>query len=145
VARQYWLLKSEPGAYSYDDLVRIGVDHWDGVRNYQARNNLRAMHAGDLALFYHSVDAKEVVGIARVVCEAYQDPTTADERWSAVDVEAVRAFEKPVGLDQIKGDSELADVALIRQSRLSVVPLSKAEFQRILVLGRTRLPRSRKG
>ncbi len=142
MARQYWLVKSEPSAYSWDDLVREGEDLWDGVRNHQARNNLNSMKLGDLILFYHSVDAREVVGIARVTREGYPDPTTDDPRWVAVDLEPVRPLNKPVTLGQIKNDAALGDMALIRQSRLSVVPLSRPEFQHILTLGETRLPRS---
>ncbi len=142
MARQYWLVKSEPSAYSWDDLVREGEDLWDGVRNHQARNNLNSMKLGDLILFYHSVDAREVVGIARVTREGYPDPTTDDPRWVAVDLEPVRPLNKPVTLAQIKNDAALEDVALIRQSRLSVVPLRRPEFQHILKLGETRLPRS---
>ncbi len=142
MARQYWLVKSEPSAYSWDDLVREGEDLWDGVRNHQARNNLNSMKLGDLILFYHSVDAREVVGIARVTREGYPDPTTDDPRWVAVDLEPVRPLNKPVTLGQIKNDAALEDVALIRQSRLSVVPLRRPEFQHILKLGETRLPRS---
>jgi predicted RNA-binding protein with PUA-like domain len=143
MARRYWLVKSEPSAYSWDDLVREGEDLWDGVRNHQARNNLNSMTRGDLVLFYHSVDARAVVGIARVTREGYPDPTTADPRWLAVDLEPVRPLNKPVTLRQIKNDAALEDMALIRQSRLSVVPISRPEFQHILVLGETRLPRSR--
>ena len=142
MARQYWLVKSEPSAYSWDDLVREGEDLWDGVRNHQARNNLNSMKRGDLVLFYHSVDAREVVGIARVTREGYPDPTTDDPRWVAVDLEPVRPLNKPVTLGQIRNDAALEDVALIRQSRLSVVPLRRPEFQHILTLGETRLPRS---
>ncbi len=142
MARQYWLVKSEPSAYSWDDLVREGEDLWDGVRNHQARNNLNSMKLGDLILFYHSVDPREVVGIARVTREGYPDPTTDDPRWVAVDLEPVRPLNKPVTLAQIKNDAALEDVALIRQSRLSVVPLRRPEFQHILKLGETRLPRS---
>lgn len=142
MARQYWLVKSEPSAYSWDDLVREGEDLWDGVRNHQARNNLNSMKLGDLILFYHSVDAREVVGIARVTREGYPDPTTDDPRWVAVDLEPVRPLNKPVTLGQIKNDAALEDVALIRQSRLSVVPLRRPEFQHILKLGETCLPRS---
>ncbi len=142
MGRQYWLVKSEPSAYSWDDLVHEGEDLWDGVRNHQARNNLNSMKRGDLVLFYHSVDAREVVGIARVTREGYPDPTTDDPRWVAVDLEPVRSLHKPVTLGQIKNDPALENMALIRQSRLSVVPLSRPEFQHILTLGETRLPRS---
>jgi predicted RNA-binding protein with PUA-like domain len=141
MARQYWLVKSEPSAYSWADLVKAGEDLWDGVRNHQARNNLASMKRGDLVLFYHSVDAREVVGIARVTREGYPDPTTDDPRWVAVDIEPVKPFSKPVTLGQIKNDAALGDVALVRQSRLSVVPLGRPEFQRILELGETRPPR----
>ncbi len=142
MARQYWLVKSEPGAYSWDDLVRAGEDLWDGVRNHQARNNLAAMQRGDLVLFYHSVDAREVVGIARVTRESYPDPTTDDPRWVAVDVEPVRPLVKPVSLEQIRRDTRLNDIALVRQSRLSVVPLTRPAFQRVLKLGATPMPRT---
>lgn len=145
MARQYWLVKSEPGAYSWDDLVREGEDLWDGVRNHQARNNLAAMKRGDLVLFYHSVDAREVVGVARVTRESYPDPTSDDPRWVAVDVAPVAPLVKAVTLAQIKQDPALRDVALVRQSRLSVVPLARPEFDRILKLGETRLPRGRSG
>ena len=131
---RYWLAKSEPKKYSWDDLVREGRDHWDGVRNYQARNNLSAMKVGDRVLFYHSVSAKEVVGIAEVVREAYQDPTTEDERWVAVDMVPVEAMARPVTLAEIKTEAQLADIALVRQSRLSVVPLRTAEYRRILAM-----------
>ncbi len=141
MARQYWLVKSEPSAYSWDDLVREGRDLWDGVRNHQARNNLDAMKRGDLVLFYHSVDAREVVGVARVARESYPDPTTEDPRWVAVDIEPVQPLNEPVTLAQIKQDSTLRDMALVRQSRLSVVPLRRLEFQQILKLGETRLRR----
>ena len=135
MAAGYWLLKSEPGAFSWDDLVRLGRDHWDGVRNYQARNNLAAMKKGDKALFYHSVNEKQVVGVAKVVRESYPDPTTDDERWVVVDVAPVHPLKRPVTLAEIKADPELAHISLVRQSRLSVVPLTKAEFDRILGLG----------
>lgn len=141
MAAQYWLVKSEPSAYSWDDLVRDGKGVWDGVRNHQARNNLGSMKRGDLVLFYHSVDAREVVGIARVTRQAYPDPTTDDARWVAVDVAPVQPMARPVTLAQIKNDPALEGVALVRQSRLSVVPLGRPEFQRILKLGETRLPR----
>ena len=128
----YWLVKTEPGAYSWDDFVKLGRDHWDGVRNYQARNNLKLMKEGDEVLFYHSVNAKEVVGIAKVVREFYQDPTTDDDRWVAVDMEPLKKFENPVTLAQIKADERLKDIALIRNSRLSVMPVDKTHFDIIL-------------
>jgi len=135
VARGYWLVKSEPSTYSWDDMVAAGEDFWDGVRNYQARNNLRAMKRGDRVLFYHSVKAKAVVGICEVVREHYPDPTTDDERWSVVDLAARHALKRPVTLADIKAAPELAEVALIKQSRLSVMPVDRAGFERIVELG----------
>ena len=128
----FWLVKSEPGAYSWDDLVRLGRDHWDGVRNYQARNNMKLMKIGDEVLFYHSVNEKQVVGIAKVVKEFYQDPTTDDDRWVVVDLVPVRKLDKPVTLAQIKADDSLSDFALIRNSRLSVMPVDEDHYQTIL-------------
>jgi len=124
---KHWLAKSEPKKYSWDDFVSEGRDYWDGVRNYQARNNLSAMKIGDRVLFYHSVTGKEVVGIAEVVREAYQDPTTDDERWVAVDMVPVEKLTRPVTLADIKAEPALAEVALVKQSRLSVVPLLAGE------------------
>jgi predicted RNA-binding protein with PUA-like domain len=141
MARGYWLVKSEPFKYSWDDLVADGSTYWDGVRNYEARNNLRAMKKGDLALYYHSNKGKEVVGVARVIVESYPDPTTDDDRWLVVDVEPVVAFEQPVSLAVMKSDPSLSEMALIKKSRLSVVPVSRDEFQSILKLGKTRIPR----
>ena len=135
----YFLIKSEPDTYAFADLIRDKRTRWDGVRNFEARNNLRAMKSGDLLLFYHSGSGKEVVGLARVVREAYPDPGAADEDWSAVDVEAVKVFAEPVTLASIKSDTTLADMTLLRRSRLSVVPVSAAEFKRILALGKTKL------
>jgi len=131
----YFLVKSEPFKYSWDQLVKDGQTFWDGVRNYQARNNLQNMRIGDLVLFYHSNEGKEVVGIAQVVKEAYQDPTTTDERWVVVDLAPVEALKKPVTLEVIKEDKQLQDIALVRQGRLSVMPLKRAEFDRIIALG----------
>ena len=142
MARSYWLAKSEPSAYSWEQLVSDGSTYWDGVRNYQARNNLNAMKKGDWMLFYHSVKGCEVVGIARVTREAYPDPTTDDERWVAVDIEPLRALERPVPLSEIKADPALAEMALVRQSRLSVMPVTRTEFDRILKLSGTKLRRS---
>ncbi len=128
----YWLVKSEPSEYSYDDLVRDGSTYWDGVRNYAARKNMKTMKIGDQVLFYHSVNEKSVIGISKVVKEHYQDPTTEDERWVVVDLAAVQKFKNPVTLGQIKSDDDLADIALVRQSRLSVMPLTKEAFERIV-------------
>jgi predicted RNA-binding protein with PUA-like domain len=130
----YWLLKSEPDAYSWDTLVKSGLGVWDGVRNYQARNNLKAMKVGDLALFYHSNIGKEVVGVMKIVKEFYQDPTTEDAAWVVVEVAPERPLKRTVTLAEIKSDPELTEIPLIRASRLSVVPLKKGEFERILFL-----------
>jgi predicted RNA-binding protein with PUA-like domain len=141
MARAHWLIKSEPFKYPWDQLVEDGSTHWDGVRNYEARNNLAAMKKGDLALYYHSNEGKAVVGVARVIAESYPDPTTDDERWVVVDVEPVVALARPVTLAEIKADPALADIALVRRGRLSVVPIERREFERILALGETKLPR----
>jgi predicted RNA-binding protein with PUA-like domain len=131
----YWLVKSEPGAYSWDDLVKDGSTRWDGVRNYQARNNLVAMRKGDLVLYYHSGAAPEIAGIARVVRESYPDPTTDDERWVAVDIEPVKPLKKTVTLDDIKKEKRLSGISLIKQGRLSVMPVTKEEYDVIIALG----------
>jgi len=131
----YYLVKSEPFKYSWQQFNEDGETFWDGVRNYQARNNMKAMKKGDLVLFYHSNEGKEVVGIAKVTKEYYQDPTTDDERWVVVDLAPVEALESPVTLEKIKADPFLADVALVKQGRLSVMPLKKEEFDRIIELG----------
>jgi predicted RNA-binding protein with PUA-like domain len=140
VPRRYWLTKSEPAKYPWSKLVEDRRTYWDGVRNYEARNHLQAMQKGDLVLFYHSNEGLEVVGVARVVEPAYQDPTTEDERWVVVDVEPVVALKRPVTLAEIKADAKLDGILLVRQSRLSVVPLEARHFRRILSLGKTRLP-----
>lgn len=124
-----WLVKSEPGAWSWDDQVRDSVTAWTGVRNYQASNFLKAMKLGDTCFFYHSVEQKRIVGIVEVVREAYPDPTAEDPRWVCVDVRAVRPVPRPVSLGDIKTVPELADIALIRQSRLSVMPIEPAHWQ----------------
>ncbi len=130
----YWLVKSEPDAYSWERFVKEGKTMWEGVRNYQARNNLKEMKKGDLVLFYHSVSAKEVMGIAKVVKEYYPDPTANDDRWVVVDLVPVDALSKTVKLEQIKKDDRLENIALVKQSRLSVMPLKKDEFDIILQL-----------
>ncbi len=131
----YWLVKSEPFKYSWEKFNEDGRTFWDGVRNYQARNNLKEMKEGDLVLFYHSNEGKEVVGIAKVVKEFYQDPTTEDANWVVVDLSPVEALKKPVTLEQIKADERLKDISLVRQGRLSVMPLKPEEFDRIVELG----------
>ena len=131
----YWLIKSEPFKYSWDQFVKDGKTFWDGVRNYQARNNLREMRVGDLVLFYHSNEGKEVVGIAKVVGESYQDPTTDDTNWLVVDFAPVEPLKKPVTLAQIKADEKLKGINLVRQGRLSVVSIKGEEFDRILEMG----------
>jgi predicted RNA-binding protein with PUA-like domain len=136
-----WLVKTEPSTYSWDDLVRDGGTRWDGVRNPLARNHLAAMAKGDLVLVYHSGDAKAVRGIAKVARAAYPDPSADDERWLAVDLAPVRPLAEPVPLAAVKKDAKLGGLALVRQSRLSVMPVPDAAFERILALGKTRSPR----
>ena len=127
---KFWLVKQEPEAYSFDDLLKDGKTDWTGVRNFQARNNLREMKIGDKVLFYHSVSEKAVVGLAEVSREEFTDPT--DEKWIAVEIKPVEKFVKTVSLEQIKSVKTLENIALIKQSRLSVMPLSKKEFETIL-------------
>ena len=126
----YWLFKSEPNTWGWDDQVAKGDvgEQWDGVRNYQARNNMRAMRLGDLGFFYHSVNEKQIVGIVEVCAESHPDSTTDDERWDCVDVRAVAPVPRPVTLAEIKADPRLENFALIKQSRLSVVPVTDAEW-----------------
>jgi len=130
-----WLIKSEPSTYSWNDLLHEKVGTWDGVRNFQARNNLRAMKEGDLCLFYHSVTEKSVVGICHVVAEHFPDPSDPTGTWSAVKVAPTEVFPKPVPLAAIKMDAALAEFALLKQSRLSVVPVTAEEFFHIRALG----------
>ncbi|GAB4124328.1 MAG: EVE domain-containing protein [Raineya sp.] len=132
---RYWLLKSEPYKYSWEDLEKDQSTFWDGVRNFQARNNLKAMKKGDYALFYHSNEGKEIVGIAQISKEAYPDPTTDDANWVVVDVVPACKLQKPVGLELIRKHPKLQNMALLRQSRLSVCPVSKDEFDTICELG----------
>ena len=127
---KYWMVKQEPEKYSFDDLLHDGKTVWDGVRNYQARNNLREMRLADRVLFYHSVSEKAVVGLAEVSRESFTDPT--DEKWIAVEIKPVEKFAKVVTLDEIKALKELENIALIKQSRLSVMPLTETEFETIL-------------
>jgi predicted RNA-binding protein with PUA-like domain len=130
-----WLVKSEPFKYSWEKFLKEKKVSWDGVRNYAARNFLRGMKKGDLVLFYHSNEGLSVVGIAKVAKEAYPDPTAKEGDWSAVDLVPFKALKKPVTLTQIKADKQLQDVYLVKQGRLSVMPLKQEEFDRILMLG----------
>ena len=136
---QYWLVKQEPEKYAWTQFVADKGTYWDGVRNYQARNNLRAMKQGDLVMYYHSVSEKAVVGVAKVTGEAYPDPTAKEGDWSVVDLKPGKAMAEPVTLERIKADTKLAGIALIKQSRLSVMQLRAREFQRILKIGKTKL------
>ena len=122
----YWLIKTEPNTYSWDDLVKDKETYWDGVRNYQARNNMKAMEVGDLCLYYHSVNEKSVVGVAKVVKAHYQDPTTDDDRWVAVDVVPETALNTPVTLAMVKNEPDLSEMVLVNNSRLSVQPVKRA-------------------
>ena len=133
---KYWLVKSEPFKYSWQDLLDDGWTYWDGVRNYQARNNLKEMKTGDLVLYYHSNEGKEVVGVAEIIKEHYQDPTTDDERWVVVDLKPVTTLENPVTLETIKKEKRLSEIALVKQSRLSVMPIRKKEYDIIISLGK---------
>ena len=129
---KYWLLKSEPDAWSWENQVKEGASMWDGVRNYQARNNLKEMKKNDLCFFYHSVTERSIVGIVKVVKEYYPDPTDKTERFVVVDVKATKKLKNPVSLDQIKENNKLKDIALVKQSRLSVMPLKKTEWDIII-------------
>ena len=133
---QYWLLKSEPKTWSWENQVNEGPSMWDGVRNYQARNNLKKMKNGDLCFFYHSVTEKSIVGIVKVVKEFYVDPTDKTGKFVVVDIEAIKKLNKPVSLDQIKKERKLQNIALIKQSRLSVMPLNKDEWDIILKISK---------
>ena len=133
----FWLVKQEPSKYSWDNFLKDGETYWDGVRNYQARNNLQAMKKGDLVFFYHSVTGKEIMGIAQVTREAYQDPTTDDSRWVVVNLKPKKPLLHPVSLEEVKAHKDLQGNALIKQSRLSVMPVTKKESQAILKLGKT--------
>ncbi len=130
----YWLIKSEPFKYSWNQFLKEQLTFWDGVRNYQARNNLAAMKIGDLCLFYHSNDGKEVVGIAEVVREAYQDPTTNETAWVVVDVKPHSTLKNPVSLHAMKTNPNLSNMGLLRQPRLSVIALTGDEFQTIITM-----------
>jgi predicted RNA-binding protein with PUA-like domain len=134
MAKNYWIVKQEPGTFSWATLVKDGRTDWTGVRNFQARNHLRAMKKGDSVLFYHSGEEKQIVGLARVEKEAYPDPTADEGDWSAVDIVPLKALSKPVTLQQLKADKILKNMALVRQSRLSVSPVPEEQFERIMTL-----------
>jgi predicted RNA-binding protein with PUA-like domain len=139
MAGNYWLVKSEPEAYSWATLVKDGRTAWTGVRNFAARLNLRAMRKGDLVGFYHSVTDKQVVGIAKVDKEAYADPTANEGDWSCVDLVPLKPLKKPVSLDALKSDKVLSELPLVKQSRLSVSPVSEKQFARLLALADTQV------
>jgi predicted RNA-binding protein with PUA-like domain len=136
--RAYFLIKSEPSVYAFSQLVKDKKATWDGVRNFEARNNLRAMKLGDLCLFYHSNEDKAVVGVAKVTKTAFQDPTT-DEDWSAVEVAPVSSLKRPVTLTEIKESAKLSTMVIVKKSRLSVAPVTKAEFDAVLAASKTKL------
>jgi predicted RNA-binding protein with PUA-like domain len=139
MSKQFWMVKQEPEAYSWTQFVADKGTAWTGVRNFQARNHLRAMRTGDPVLFYHSVSDKQVVGVAKVARAAYADPTATEGDWSCVDLKPVKALKQPVTLERIKSDALLKSLPLLRQSRLSVMPVSAKEFARLLELGETSL------
>ncbi|HXL56911.1 MAG TPA: EVE domain-containing protein [Chitinophagaceae bacterium] len=131
----YWLVKSEPSKYSWEQFEKDKQTFWDGVRNYAARNHLKSMKKGDQVLFYHSNEGLEIVGIAKVAKEAYQDPTTDDEAWVVVDLKPYKRIKKPVSLEQVKADKRLANMALVRLGRLSVQPVTENEWNIIMEMG----------
>jgi predicted RNA-binding protein with PUA-like domain len=137
--KNFWLVKQEPEAYSWSTFVKEGNTAWTGVRNFQARNHLRAMKKGDLVLFYHSVSEKQIVGLARVARESYPDPTASEGDWSAVDLKPIKALRAPVSLEAIKADKTLREIPLVKQSRLSVLPLTEVQFKRLVALSRTEI------
>jgi predicted RNA-binding protein with PUA-like domain len=138
MAKQHWLIKSEPSTYSFERLTADGHTIWDGVRNFEARNNLRAMKKGDPCLYYHSNDGKAVVGVARVARPAFPDPTAKGEDWSAVEIEPVRPLPRPVSLDEMRSHPVLAKMMIFRRPRLSVVSVTDEEFATVLALAKTR-------
>lgn len=136
---QYFLVKSEPFKYSWEQFEKDGSTFWDGVRNYQARNTLMSMKKGDLVLFYHSNEGLEIVGIAKVIKEHYPDPTINDERWCVVDLKKYKKLQYPVNLSQIKNDTLLNTMPLVKQSRLSVMPITEDHFYRVITLSKTKI------
>lgn len=137
--KTFWLVKQEPADYAWAEFVKEGCTAWTGVRNFQARNNLRAMKSGDLAFYYHSGDAKQIVGVTRVVRTAYPDPTATEGDWSAVDLAPLKPVARPVSLSDLKADAALKQMAFVRQSRLSVSPVTADEAARLLALAQTKL------
>jgi predicted RNA-binding protein with PUA-like domain len=135
----YWLMKTEPSTFSYTDLETTGWTHWDGVRNHQAKKNLMAMRVGDLAFIYHSVLEKALVGLAKITQDAYPDPTDETKKWVAVRVEPIKRLQKTVSLQEIKDIPALANIALVRQGRLSVAPLTESEFEQLLKMAKTEM------
>lgn len=133
---QYWLVKTEPDCYNWDTFLKDKRTHWDGVRNYQARNNMQAMEVGDTVLFYHTGDERQVVGSAKVLKTAYPDPTTDDPAWVVVDLAPLKPLKKPVTLAQVKGQMALKDMALVKNGRLSVIPVTEDEFELIMSMGK---------
>lgn len=134
--KRFWMVKQEPTAYSWEQFVKDGRTNWTGVRNFQARNNLREMQKGDEVFYYHSVEGKEVVGIATVSLTAFPDPTATEGDWSCVELQPKKALKRPVTLEEVKADAFLKTIPLVKQSRLSVVPLSKAEYDRVVELSK---------
>jgi predicted RNA-binding protein with PUA-like domain len=139
MAKRYWLVKQEPDSYSWETFMKDGATAWTGVRNFQARNNLRAMKKGDVVFYYHSNVGKEIVGIAKVIQEAYADPTADEGEWSAVDIAPVKATKRTVTLEQMKADPVLKKMALVRNSRISVTPVTEEEGAKVLALAETKL------
>ncbi|MBI3414056.1 MAG: EVE domain-containing protein [Verrucomicrobia bacterium] len=139
MAKNFWLVKQEPESYSWAMFVKDGGTAWTGVRNFQARNNLRAMKKGDFVFYYHSVSEKQIVGLARVAKEFYPDPTATEGDWSAVELAPVKALKKPVSLEAIKADKVLKEMLLVRHSRLSVTPVAAEQFARLLALAETKV------
>ena len=131
---KYWLVKSEPFKYSWNMMLKDKITYWDGVRNYQARNNLKNMKKGDLVFFYHSNEGKEIIGLTTVVKEFYQDPTTDDDKWVVVDLKVEETLKRPISLAEIKNEEKLKEISLVKQSRLSVMPLDKMHFDHIIKL-----------
>ncbi len=131
---KYWLVKSEPFKYSWNMMLKDKITYWDGVRNYQARNNLKNMKKGDLVFFYHSNEGKEIIGLTTVVKEFYQDPTTDDDKWVVVDLKVKETLKRPISLAEIKNEEKLKEISLVKQSRLSVMPLDKMHFDHIIKL-----------